>query len=67
LALPTTRLAISGSEVEVKTRTAALAEASCDEIAIQIVPGQDHPIEDWAHSSASSPGLEGCLTPAIVR
>ena len=38
---------ITGSESEVKERIAALAEAGYDEIAVQIVPGQEHAIEDW--------------------
>jgi 5,10-methylenetetrahydromethanopterin reductase len=38
---------ITGSETEVKATVAGLAEAGCDEIAIQIVPGQEHAIEDW--------------------
>src|SRR5207302_7363767 len=32
---------------ELKERFAALAEAGYSEIAIQIVPGQEHAIEDW--------------------
>jgi 5,10-methylenetetrahydromethanopterin reductase len=34
-------------EKELKDRIAALAEAGYTEIAIQIVPGQEHAIEDW--------------------
>jgi 5,10-methylenetetrahydromethanopterin reductase len=32
---------------EIKERIAALAEAGYSEIAIQIIPGQEHAIEDW--------------------
>ena len=38
---------ITGSEVEIKTAIAGFAEAGYGEIAIQIVPGQEHAIEDW--------------------
>jgi len=38
---------ITGSESEVKERIAAFADAGFTEIAIQIVPGQEHAIEDW--------------------
>jgi 5,10-methylenetetrahydromethanopterin reductase len=34
-------------EKELRNRVAALAEAGYSEIAIQIVPGQEHAIEDW--------------------
>jgi 5,10-methylenetetrahydromethanopterin reductase len=34
-------------QAELKTRFAALADAGYSEIAIQIVPGQEHAIEDW--------------------
>jgi 5,10-methylenetetrahydromethanopterin reductase len=34
-------------EKELKTRIAALAAAGYTEIAIQVVPGQEHAIEDW--------------------
>jgi 5,10-methylenetetrahydromethanopterin reductase len=37
----------AATEPELKQRIAALAEAGYDEIAIQIVPGQEHAIEDW--------------------
>jgi 5,10-methylenetetrahydromethanopterin reductase len=37
----------AATEPELKDRIAALAEAGYDEIAIQIVPGQEHAIEDW--------------------
>jgi 5,10-methylenetetrahydromethanopterin reductase len=37
----------TASEPELKERIAALADAGYDEIAIQIVPGQEHAIEDW--------------------
>jgi len=38
---------ITGSETEIKAAIAGFAEAGYDEIAIQIVPGQEHAIEDW--------------------
>ncbi len=38
---------ISGTEKEIKDRIAALFAAGYTEIAIQIVPGQEHAIEDW--------------------
>lgn len=38
---------MTGSEAEVTARIAALAEAGYREIAVQIVPGQEHAIEDW--------------------
>jgi 5,10-methylenetetrahydromethanopterin reductase len=34
-------------EKELRERFAALAEAGYSEIAVQIVPGQEHAIEDW--------------------
>ena len=34
-------------EKELKARIAALAAAGYTEIAIQVVPGQEHAIEDW--------------------
>ena len=37
----------TATEPELKKRIAALADAGYDEIAIQIVPGQEHAIEDW--------------------
>jgi 5,10-methylenetetrahydromethanopterin reductase len=37
----------AATERELKDRIAALAGAGYDEIAIQIVPGQEHAIEDW--------------------
>ena len=37
----------AATERELKDRIAALADAGYDEIAIQIVPGQEHAIEDW--------------------
>ena len=36
-----------GTESEVKERIAGLIAAGCDEVALQIVPGQEHAIEDW--------------------
>ena len=36
-----------GTEQEVKEQIAKLAAAGYDEIAVQIVPGQEHAIEDW--------------------
>jgi len=38
---------ITGTEGEVRERLEAFAEAGFSEIAIQIVPGQEHAIEDW--------------------
>src|ERR1700683_95036 len=38
---------ITGSETEIKATLAAFAETGYAEIAIQIVPGQEHAIEDW--------------------
>jgi 5,10-methylenetetrahydromethanopterin reductase len=37
----------AGTENEVKDRIAALDAAGYSEVAIQIVPGQEHAIEDW--------------------
>jgi 5,10-methylenetetrahydromethanopterin reductase len=37
----------AATERELKDRIAALAAAGYTEIAIQIVPGQEHAIEDW--------------------
>jgi 5,10-methylenetetrahydromethanopterin reductase len=37
----------TATEREIKERIAALAEIGYSEIAIQIVPGQEHAIEDW--------------------
>jgi len=38
---------ITGSAAEIKDRITAFAAAGYGEIAIQIVPGQEHAIEDW--------------------
>ena len=38
---------ITGTENEVKERIAALFAAGYDEVAVQIVPGQEHALEDW--------------------
>ncbi len=38
---------ITGTEREIKERIAALFAAGYEEIALQIVPGQEHAIEDW--------------------
>jgi 5,10-methylenetetrahydromethanopterin reductase len=38
---------ITAPEKQVKERIAALGAAGYSEIAIQIVPGQEHAIEDW--------------------
>jgi 5,10-methylenetetrahydromethanopterin reductase len=38
---------ITGTEPRIKERLAALADAGYSEIAIQIIPGQEHAIEDW--------------------
>ena len=40
-------ITITGIEREVKDRIAALFAAGYSEVAIQIVPGQEHAIEDW--------------------
>ena len=37
----------TAAEPELRERIAALDAAGYDEIAIQIVPGQEHAIEDW--------------------
>jgi len=41
------RTTYTATEKEIKERFAALAEAGYSEIAVQIVPGQEHAIEDW--------------------
>ena len=41
------RTTYTATEKELKERFAALAEAGYTEIAVQIVPGQEHAIEDW--------------------
>jgi 5,10-methylenetetrahydromethanopterin reductase len=38
---------VTGTEKEVKDRLAALFAAGYSEIAIQIIPGQEHALEDW--------------------
>ena len=38
---------VTATEQEIRDRIAALFAAGYDEIAIQIVPGQEHAIEDW--------------------
>jgi len=38
---------ITGSETEITATIAAFAEAGYAEVAVQIVPGQEHAIEDW--------------------
>jgi 5,10-methylenetetrahydromethanopterin reductase len=38
---------ITGSEAEIMKTLAGFAEAGYGEVAIQIVPGQEHAIEDW--------------------
>jgi hypothetical protein len=37
----------TATEKEITARIAALAEIGYSEIAIQIVPGQEHAIQDW--------------------
>ena len=37
----------TATERELKDRVAAPAEAGYTEIALQVVPGQEHAIEDW--------------------
>ena len=46
---------ITGSEGEVRARVAALAAAGFSEIAVQIVPGQEHAIEDWGRIRRAFP------------
>jgi 5,10-methylenetetrahydromethanopterin reductase len=41
------RTTYTATEQEIKERFAVLAEAGYSEIAVQIVPGQEHAIEDW--------------------
>jgi 5,10-methylenetetrahydromethanopterin reductase len=41
------RTTYTATEKELKERFAVLAEAGYSEIAVQIVPGQEHAIEDW--------------------
>jgi 5,10-methylenetetrahydromethanopterin reductase len=41
------RTTYTATERELKERFAALAEAGYTEVAIQIIPGQEHAIEDW--------------------
>jgi 5,10-methylenetetrahydromethanopterin reductase len=42
------RTTYTATEKELKERFAALAEAGFTEAAMQIIPGQEHAIEDWA-------------------
>lgn len=44
---------ITGSEAEIKQTLAGFAEAGYSEVAIQIVPGQEHAIEDWGRIRAA--------------
>jgi len=41
------RTTYTATEKEIRERFAKLAEAGYSEIAVQIVPGQEHSIEDW--------------------
>ena len=41
------RTTCTATEKELRERFAALAEAGFTEVAIQIIPGQEHAIEDW--------------------
>jgi len=41
------RTTFTATERELKERIAALAEAGYSEIALRVVPGQEHAIEDW--------------------
>jgi len=41
------RTTYTATETELKERFARLTEAGYSEIAVQIVPGQEHAIEDW--------------------
>jgi 5,10-methylenetetrahydromethanopterin reductase len=38
---------ITGTKKEIKDRIAALFAAGYAEVALQIVPGQEHALEDW--------------------
>jgi 5,10-methylenetetrahydromethanopterin reductase len=44
---------ITGSETEIEATIAAFAEAGYSEVAVQIVPGQEHAIEDWGRIRAA--------------
>ncbi|HML09904.1 MAG TPA: LLM class flavin-dependent oxidoreductase [Stellaceae bacterium] len=44
---------ITGSEAEIKETLAGFAAAGYSEVAIQIVPGQEHAIEDWGRIRAA--------------
>jgi 5,10-methylenetetrahydromethanopterin reductase len=46
---------ITGTESEIKDRIAALFAAGYSEIAVQIVPGQEHAIEDWGRIRRAFP------------
>jgi len=46
---------ITATEPALKAKIAALAEAGYDEIAIQIIPGQEHAIEDWGRIRRAFP------------
>jgi 5,10-methylenetetrahydromethanopterin reductase len=37
----------TATETEIRRRIATLADAGYTEVAVQIVPGQEHAIEDW--------------------
>jgi 5,10-methylenetetrahydromethanopterin reductase len=45
---------ITATEPEIKERIAALFAAGYTEIAIQMVPGQEHAIKDWGKSAVPS-------------
>ena len=46
---------LTAPEREVKDRIAGLAAAGYSEIAIQIIPGQEHAIEDWGRLRRAFP------------
>jgi 5,10-methylenetetrahydromethanopterin reductase len=46
---------ITGTEKEIKDRIAALFSAGYSEVAIQIVPGQEHALEDWGRIRRAFP------------
>jgi 5,10-methylenetetrahydromethanopterin reductase len=44
------RTTFTATQKELKERIAALGDAGYTEIALQIVPGQEHAIEDWGRT-----------------
>jgi 5,10-methylenetetrahydromethanopterin reductase len=45
----------AATEKELKDRFAQLAASGYDEVAIQILPGQEHAIEDWGQIRRAFP------------